>query len=332
MKLSQEAKIGLLALVTMTMLYFGFNYLKGSDIFSRTNKFYVIYDNIDGLTTSNSVLLNGLAVGRVERIEILQDRGNQLLVMLDVKKDIIVPVGTKAILADAGVLGGKQIRLELGTGQPLEKGDTLVSAKEKGLTAQAQEKLPPVLNKVDSLMASLNRVVGSFDQTATVLNRTLASTELATGTLNQTLAENRQNLNALMGNLNRLSANLVETERQLKPILAKANTFTDSLNALQLRQTLNNANRTVGTLQTMLADINRGQGTLGKLKSDEKLYANVTATTASLDRLLTDLRENPRRYVHFSLFGRKEKANGKTEAISPLPTVTPAADTVKPVQ
>ncbi len=122
-----------------------------------------------------------------------------------------------------------------------------------------------------------------------------------------TVAENRVALRTTLGNVNRLSASLIETERQLKPILAKADTFADSLQGLQLKQTLGSVNRTVANLQGILAAVNRGQGSLGKLTTNDSLYRNVNATTASLERLLTDLRENPKRYVHFSLFGKKTK-------------------------
>jgi len=308
MKISKQAQIGILAVVTLAMLFFGFNYLKGSDIFSKANRYYVIYDNVDGLTASNPVTLNGLNVGRVERIDILQNRGNQLLVAVDVDKKIAIGRGTKALLADAGVLGGKVIILQVEQrGAQLKSGDTLITGKVAGIAALIREKTLPVLNNVDSLTLNLNRIVKQFDRTGLVLNRTLENVEATTGTLQLTIGENRQSLRGLLANLNNLSASLAQTEREIKPLLTKANTFADSLNALHLSQTLSSVNRSITTLQQMLADINSGKGTLGKLKGDEALYRNVNSTTASLDKLLTDLRENPKRYVHFSLFGRKEK-------------------------
>lgn len=330
MNLSKEAKVGLLAIVALTMLYFGFNFLKGSDIFSSSKKYVILYDNIDGLTVSNPVLLNGLSVGRVERIDIIQEKNNQLLVTVDVDKKIRVGRGSKAVLADGGLLGGKVIILQIQQrGPELTKGDTLIGLKEAGITALIREKTLPVLNNVDSLTHNLNTIVRQFDQTGVVLNRTLKSAEVATGTLELAVSENRANLREVLGNVSRLSASLIQTEKELKPILGKANTFADSLNALQLRQTLDNANRTVATLQRMLADINSGQGTLGKLKSDEALYRSINSTTQSLDLLLTDLRENPKRYVHFSLFGRKEKK--KDQPATPAAT-TPAASSTAAVK
>jgi phospholipid/cholesterol/gamma-HCH transport system substrate-binding protein len=329
MKVSQEVKVGLLAVVSLMMFYFGFRFLKGSDFFSSTNKYQVVYDNIDGLTASNPVRINGLSVGRVKSIEILQDQNNKLLVTLDLNKDIRVTQGTKAYLADDGLLGGKMIQLTINPGKPLlEEGGMLVSAKETGLSALIREKTLPVLNNVDSLTYQLNRVVGQFDQTGVMLKQTLQSANNGVKTLDLTIAENRAGLKATLANVSHLSSSLVETEKQLKPILAKADTFADSLQGLQLKQTLLTVNKTVDNLQRILADVNNGRGSLGKLTSDEALYRNVNATTASLEKLLTDLRENPKRYVHFSLFGRKDKPVATPAASTTLTAVIPA-DSVK---
>jgi phospholipid/cholesterol/gamma-HCH transport system substrate-binding protein len=324
MKISQEVKVGLLAVITLLMLYFGFNFLKGTDFFSSSRKYKVIYNTIDGLTTSNPVRINGLAVGKVDRIDILQDQGNKLLVTLDIDKEIRITRGSRAVLADDGLLGGKAIRLGINTkGEELENGGTLVAAKESALSALIREKTLPVLNNVDSLTYQLNKVVAQFDQTGVTLNQTLRAANAGLQTLDLTIAENRAGLRTTLANVNKLSASLIETERQLKPILAKADTFADSLQGLQLKQTLGSVNKTVDNLQKLLASINNGQGSLGKLASDDKLYSNVNATTASLERLLTDLRENPKRYVHFSLFGRKDKSE-------PVPA-KPASATVTTV-
>lgn len=327
MKISQEVKVGLLAVISLMMLYFGFEFLKGSDFFSSTSKYQVVYDNIDGLTASNPVRINGLTVGQVKRIEILQDQQNKLLVTLELKNNIRVTQGSRAVLADDGLLGGKLIRLGINYGKPkLEDGGMLVAAKESGLSALIKEKTLPVLNNVDSLTYQLNRVVAQFDQTGVVLNRTLQSANAAVGTLGLTISENRAGLQATLANINRLSASLVETEKQLKPILAKADTFADSLQGLQLKQTLLSVNKTIGNLQSILSTISQGKGSLGKLTSDEALYSNVNKTTASLEKLLTDLRENPKRYVHFSLFGKKDKP-ATTTTVETLPNSTSSMTT-----
>ncbi|MCX6214079.1 MlaD family protein [Spirosoma sp.] len=331
MKVSKEVRVGLLAVISLMMLYFGFRFLKGSDFFSSTHKYQVIYSNIDGLVASNPVSINGLTVGQVKNIEILQDQKNKLLVTLEVKKGIVVTQGTRAVLADDGLLGGKLIRLGINYGKPeLADGGMLIAANESGLSALIREKTLPVLNNVDSLTYQLNRVVAQFDQTGIVLNQTLRSANAAVGTLGLTISENRAGLQATLANVNKLSSSLIETEKQLKPILAKADTFADSLQGLQLKQTLGSVNKTVDNLQKILGAINKGEGSLGKLASDEALYRNVNATTASLEKLLTDLRENPKRYVHFSIFGRKEKPAATTET-TPVSTtgVTSRVDSTR---
>lgn len=326
MKISQEVKVGLFAIIALLMFYFGFRFLKGSDFFSSTHKYQVVYDNIDGLTASNPIRINGLVVGRVKGIEILQNQNNKLLVTLELNKDIRVTQGAKAFLADDGLLGGKMIQLAIDPRKPLlDDGGMLVAAKESGLSALIREKTLPVLNNVDSLTYQLNRVIAQFDQTGVILNKTLGSANATVNTLGLTVSENRAALHTTLANVNRLSSSLIETEKQLKPILTKADTFADSLQGLQLKQTLVSVNKTIGSLQTILANINKGQGSLGKLTSDEALYSNVNKTTASLEKLLTDLRENPKRYVHFSLFGRKDKAAPASTSSPETTTVTTSA-------
>ena len=294
MKISKEIKVGLFAILAIAMLYFGFQFLKGSDFFSSTHRYQVIYDNIDGLSASNPVRINGLSIGRVKSIEILQDQGNKLLVTLDLNKDIRVTQGSQAILSDAGLLGGKEIQLNIQAGKPLlEEGGMLVATKETGLTSLIREKTLPVLNNVDSLTYQLNRVVAQFDQTGVVLKQTLQSADAGMKTLEMTVSENRAGLRATLANVNHLATSLTETEQRLNPILTKMDTFADSLQGLQLKQTLLTVNKTIGSLQRLLADINNGQGSLGKLTSDEALYRNVNATTMTLERLLRDLRGKP---------------------------------------
>ncbi len=324
MKLSQEAKVGLLALVALTMLFFGFNYLKGTNIFRKNKQFTVTYPNVDGLTTSNPVLLNGLTVGRVARIDLLPSKGNQLVVTLDLNKDVVVRRGSLARLADGALLGGKIIRLEINpVGAVMDEGE-LVAATEQGISALIKEKTLPVLNNVDSLTHRLNIVVASFDQTAGILNQTLRGAGLATGTLNVALQENRAGLKLALANVNQLSNSLAKTTQELSPILAKTSTFADSLNALQLRQTLSSANKSIDNLQKLLGNIEKGQGSLGKLTTDDSLYINVSRTAGGLEKLLTDFRQNPKKYINvsFSVFGKKDKPVVAKPGSVTLTTVT----------
>jgi phospholipid/cholesterol/gamma-HCH transport system substrate-binding protein len=319
MKFSKEVKVGTMALFAIVMLYLGFHVLKGSDVFSRTYKYYVVYDNIDGLTASNPVLLNGLNVGRVQGITLLPDRQNKLLVTLDIQKGVAIPQGTSAVLADGGLLGGKLIRLTMGTSSTyLGDEDTLSASKEAGISALLQEKALPLVTRADSLVKNLDLVASGFKETGLILNQVLRNYDQAGTSIQGLVGDNRKNLLAITTNMNKLSASLVETEKGLKPLLAKTGTLADSLNALKLGETVQSANLLLAELRQLMASVEAGNGTAGKLIKDETLYNNLNKTMVSLNKLMTNFREEPKRYVHLSVFGKKDK--GPKE--SPLDTVT----------
>ena len=303
-----------MAIFAIVLLYFGFHILKGSDVFSRTYKYYVIYDNIDGLTASNPVLLNGMNVGRVQAIKLLQDRQNKLLVTIDIQKGIVLPEGTLATLADGGLLGGKVIHITMGTSTTfLTENDTLIGSKEAGISALLQEKALPLVTHADSLVRNLDVVAAGFKETGLILNQVLRNYNQAGNSVQDLLGENRKNLLAITTNLNALSASLVETEKELKPLLAKTGTLADSLNALRLGETVQSANQTIGELRKLLAGVQAGKGTAGKLVNDATLYDNLNRTMISLNKLMTNFREHPKRYVHISVFGKKE--TGPAESV-----------------
>lgn len=308
-----------MAVMAMVLLYFGFHILKGSDVFSRTYKYYVIYDNIDGLTASNPVLLNGLNVGRVQEIKLLQNQQNRLLVSLDIQKGIVLPKGTAALLADGGLLGGKVIHLAMGTSSVnLQDNDTLLGKKESGISAVLQEKALPLVTHADSLIQNLAAVADGFKETGKILNQMLKNYDQTGNAVQGLVTENRKNLLVMTSNLNKLSESLVQTEKELKPILAKTGSFADSLQALRLGTTVQSANQTISELRHILAEVESGKGTAGKLIKDETLYNNLNSTIVSLNKLMTNFREYPKRYVHLSVFGKKDK--GPSE--SPLDTTT----------
>lgn len=303
----------------MVLLYFGFHILKGSDVFSRTYKYYVVYDNIDGLTASNPVLLNGLNVGRVQEIKLLQNQQNHLLVSLDIQKGIVLPKGTAALLADGGLLGGKVIHLSMGTSSVnLQDNDTLLGKKESGISAVLQEKALPLVTHADSLIKNLAAVADGFKETGKILNQMLKNYDQTGNAVQGLVTENRKNLLVMTSNLNKLSESLVETEKELKPILAKTGSFADSLQALRLGATVQSANQTILELRHIIAEVESGKGTAGKLIKDETLYNNLNSTIVSLNKLMTNFREYPKRYVQLSIFGKKDK--GPSE--SPLDTTT----------
>lgn len=330
MKISRELKVGLLSVVTIGMLYFGFNFLKGSDLFSPNKSYYVVYDNIDGLTSSNPVMLNGMSVGQVRRIRIEQQKDNRLLVTLDIRKDLVLRQGTKAVLADGGLLGGKLIRLEVNpVGNTLADGDTLMSGREAGIQALLQERTLPVITHADSLVRNLTMVTKGFQETGAILNQVLRNYDQTGLALRSTLQQNQKSLAELTANLSILSGSLIETEKKIGPLLTKTGTFADSLNALRLGETVNRANQLVAQMEQLVASVKSGQGTASKLINDDKLYNNLNYAVISMNQLLANLRENPKRYVNVSIFGKKDRGPTESPVDTTLEFKKPAVDSVK---
>jgi phospholipid/cholesterol/gamma-HCH transport system substrate-binding protein len=308
MKISKEVKVGILAVAAIVTLYFGFNFLKGTDTFSKNYDYVTIFDNVGSLQPSNPVKLNGVNVGRIKSTQILPDQSNSVLVVLEVNKAIPLYEGTKVILTSE-LLGGSALLLNIPANitKKLNEGDTVIAVKEIGIQSLIQGKALPVLRNADSLIVSLNKVINQFDQTGYALNRLLTTTDHTAKGIDATVQENRVIMKATFANLSTLSASLIETEKGIQPILGNLKTTTDSLKALQLGKTLQQANATIATLQRSLAKLETGQGTAGKLLKDEDLYINLNRTVVSLNKLMTNFREQPKRYVQFSVFGKKDK-------------------------
>jgi phospholipid/cholesterol/gamma-HCH transport system substrate-binding protein len=313
-KISKEVKVGLLALISGVILYLGFNFLKGSDFFSPNNSYYVVYDNIGGLTESNTVMLNGFAVGRVKKIELLQNQGNKLRVTLDINKNVVLTDSTAAVLASSSVLGGKAISLKVGPGnRVLQDEDTLMASTEKNLSEMINEKITPITENVDTALVNLNVLIRKFQAMSGNIDATLVNLRATSSTLNSTLAQNQRAIKGIATNLNTLSASMNDPQTGVRPLLGKFNSFADTLSQMQLAQTVERTNRSIASLNQMLTQINQGQGSLGKLTKNDSLYNNLNQFAADLDALVVDLKANPKRYVSISVFGRKDKDKDKKD-------------------
>ncbi len=310
MNFKREAKVGLLGLIGIVILYFGFSYLKGSDLFSTTQTYKVYYKDVLGLEVSNPITYSGVVVGRVLGMKPDYEK-DRVEVTLAIKKEVKLTNNTSVMLADDGLIGGKLLKLKIQPGEKAKGGQEFKGEIESGLMQMMQSKLDPTLKNVDSLTVTLTKVVGEFAQTGQALKVLLASATASTAGVNGIIANNSKNLSAITGNAAVLTQNLntltKSLDAQLKPILEKTGSFTDSLSQVKLGSTVNSLNATIKDLQGVVNGINEGKGTLGKLAGNDSLYVNLDKTAASLNMLLSDMKSNPRRYVHFSLFGGKDK-------------------------
>ena len=306
---SNELKVGFLALLAFLILYFGFNFLKGNDVFSSSRIYYVEYENVDGLMVSNQVMVNGIEVGKVKKVEIQPTKANKILVTLRFSQDIVIPDKTVAVLSDGALLGGKIIRLRLEGKGNLAEESFLKGETEVGVTALLKERAIPVIANADSLLVSFRQISNKFDHTGTYLN-TLLKTSNETvsninGSVNGIVADNKANIAQISSNMKTLSTDLIETEKQLRPLLTKFNTVADSLNALKIGKTLKEVDATVISLKKIVQGLERGEGTAGKLMKNDSLYLGLNKTIVDLDKLLLDFRLQPKRYIGISVFGKK---------------------------
>jgi len=312
-KVSKEFKVGLLAVISITILYMGFNFLKGIDFFSPNNTYYALYDNIDGLNVSNPVLINGFSVGRVSEIEILQKHGNRLLVSLDIVNDQSVGSGTWAIIK-SDLLGTRAVHLDsVDLGPALKEGDTLKAKLHKGITDQLTSTAMPLIDKLEVTLLNLNTILANLANNEDNINQVIVNFKNTSANL----ANGTSRLGAMSAKLDQLLAELNDPESGIAALVAKMNQVADSVNNLELDALMTSTKRAVDEFGETIRLINEGEGSLNLLLKDDELYNNMTKTMEDLDQLFIDMREHPKRYVHFSVFGKKDKGSVETPVEAP---------------
>ena len=293
-----------LAVISGVILYFGVRFLKGTEVFSSNNTFYVVYENVDGLTASNPVLINGLPVGYVDVIRLQQKKGNQILVVLKIEENIILGDSTSAILSTSDLLGSKAIVLDVkNINAPLEEGDTLIAAKDVGIAELVQAKTLPIVDQLDTTITRINFLLAAFVEDTSRVSNTLENVEQTTFQVESMVSENRRDLNTVISNFRKLSETLADSEQGIEPLMAKLNDVANKLNEIELQSTVMKIDSTMANLQTITQKIEQQEGTMGKLVNNDSLYVNLNQTVSDLDSLLVDLKANPKRYVRFSIFG-----------------------------
>ena len=292
-------------MLVIAMFYLGFNYLKGIDFFTRSNKYYVLYEDVGGLTTSNPVTISGFSVGKVSDINLLQSSGNIVLVEIDVGNNIILGDSTVAFL-DAGLLGGVSIVLDVGElSRPIEPGDTLLASVTPGLTELFRESTEPLTNSLPLLIANLNDFLIDIEGSGESLKLALASFTATSNTLNATLKDNQDSIKQLISGFNGLTTKLGTSVEEVQPLLAKLNVMADSLNNLELSNTLNNLDKLLVETTSTVEALNSSEGTIGRLMTDDSLYNSLNQAMADLDTLLVHMNENPKHF--FAPLGKSQK-------------------------
>jgi phospholipid/cholesterol/gamma-HCH transport system substrate-binding protein len=297
--ISREVKIGIIVIIAIGMLYFGLNYLKGINIFKPDTYFYAKYDRVDGIVKTTHVYVNGFQVGHVSDIIFDYTKEAPIVLEITVDKKLVIPVGTVAEVYDTGLMGDKAIQLKLGKSSDVHTtGDTLATSISNGLIAGIVEQIVPPIKDL----------IPTIDSTITVLQNTLSSPEIKNIIVNA---------DATMANLKKTSESL---EKDVPAIMSNVNNVCNDLSnvttafkKVDWEKTLGSVESTLVNLKATTDKFNSTDNSLGALLNDKALYAGLDSTVNSANALLIDLKANPKRYVHFSVFGSKEKKEDKKE-------------------
>ncbi|GAB3905585.1 MlaD family protein [Mucilaginibacter boryungensis] len=313
MKISNETKIGALTAVSIAILIIGYSYLRGSDVFSRSNKFYAIYKSVEGLTVSKPVLVNGFQIGRVSHMK-LQPNGSTI-VEFKIEPDYNIPTNTLARLESTDLLGGKAIVFELGNSKEYAENKDTLRADIQGSLAESlqpiQRKAELLIGKVDSSLAAINKILNpefqkNVDRSFASIANSLQTLEGTTKKIDALVGSQTSHINGILTNAEVASNGLKTTVSNMNDLTGNFKKVSADMANSNIKQTLDNVNKSMADLQAVMAKANSTNGSLGLLMNDTKLYDNLNNSAKSLDNLLIDLKAHPKRYVSFSVFGGKK--------------------------
>ncbi len=319
--------IGLVLVFTIITFFLGFNFLKGEDLFSSKIKLYATYENIDGLEKSDLVTIKGFKIGNVTEIYFSDVRASKLIVEFEVDRSYEIPRNTIAQINTTDLMGDRSLNLILGEGEMAKEGDTLRSALTEGLKEQVSQQVLPLKIKAESLIGSMDSLVVSFQ---TILNsesqgnlissiqnikKTLSNLERASGGLDHLITAEKSKISDILTNLAELSHLLKNNSSNMDNILTNFSSLSDSLAQTDLKATLNQAQQATEDLAQMLDKVNKGEGTIGSLLNDDELYTHFAQAAENLERLVADLKQNPKRYVRFSVLNTGRNVYYDSEAL-----------------
>jgi phospholipid/cholesterol/gamma-HCH transport system substrate-binding protein len=297
LKISKELKAGIIVLGGVLLVILGLSYLKANPLFKQNRVFYAVYENVEGLAVSTNVTINGFAVGKVSSIEFLDDSA-KLLVTFMVDSDFEFSKTSKVEIYEPGLIGGKALAiLPAFDGAPMAvDADTLATSRKAGLSELVNQRLEPLQQKLEGMLESADTLLVNINslldnKTKNDLKNSLLKFNQTISSFNGILADNREKLGNTIDNFDKSAASLA--------------VMSEDLSKAELSKTMAELKTTIAGFNSVIAKIDKGEGSIGKLLNDEKLYENLTGASKQMEALLEDMKLNPKRYVHFSLFGKK---------------------------
>ncbi len=324
MKITKEFKVGLVMVIAIALFVYGFNFLKGSNFFNKQTRLYALYERVDGLIEANPLLLNGFKIGQVQDIKLVSDGSGsnnyRVLVTFLLNEEVNIPKGSLAKVISSDILGSKAVQIELSDQKEMiVSGDTLMASSEDDLKTTVDKRIAPLQKKAESLISSIDSVMQVVQQ---VLNKNvrenliqsfesiknaIISLEHTTIKVDTLISQEQYTIANIVTKVNSIITNIEKNNEKINLVIQNFHNISDSLARANIKQTIDNTNMALTQANLILNQINNGQGTLGKLVKNDSLYNNLNKSAAALDKLLVDLEMNPKRYVHFSVFGRSGK-------------------------
>ncbi len=319
----KEIKIALIFILGFVLVYWGINYLKGKNVFSSQDIYYAKYNNVAGLEEANPVMLNGYKIGQISTIDFLED--GILQVGLLITEDVSIPKNSIARIESSDLLGSKAVVIHFGDAKEMMKsGDYLVGDIERDLKEEVSMQILPLKNKAEDLISSFDSVLiilqsifnedvrENLARSFQSIENTVKSIERTSYNLDTLMSSQRYRLANIFANVESITSNLKENNEKLNNILSNMSSVSDSLAAAPIKTIINNANASLEKFDMVMTKIKNGEGSIGMLINNDLLYNNLNKSAKDLDLLIEDLRLNPQRYMHFSIFGRNAKRNAYT--------------------
>lgn len=313
MKLKTEVKVGIIGVFVIIIFIWGYQFMKGRNLVKHTSSYIVVYDNINGLKVSDPVLVNGFRVGIVDYIRFTPDKSGKLLVKFSIEEDIPFAINSIADIYSVDIMGSQAIRLLFGDSDKLaQSGDTLTGTVGGSITDLINEQILPIKTKAEKLFESLDTLLMALNDILNPefrnnVNELTANLKSSSHTLDTLLNNKNGKFNSILGNMDELTMKLNKSMAELSNILANFSSVSDSLANANITSLVNNLDQSLFQTQIMLKNMNEGVGTMGQLMTNDSLYIYLEKLTRDLDLLMIDMKENPGKYIQFSVFGGKKK-------------------------
>ena len=331
MKISKYTRLGVLIVISLTILIWGLSYLKGNDIFKQNNYYHVVYDRIDGLVESNKVTLNGFQIGQVQSIQFTPDHSGKLLVTLMIDADFRIPVNSVAQIVTSDLMGTRSIKMILSNETTnYSSNDTIPGAVESDLKEQVSMQVLPIKNKAEQLLGTIDSAITiltvifnedarrNLSESFANINRTIENLEATTSDLQTIVSAEKGSVEHIIGNIDDITTSFKENTDNLDRMMQNLSSFSDTLSQLSISPVLTNISKASNQILTILEKLNSNESTAGLLLNDDELYNQITTLSSNLSSLINDIQTNPKRYLHFSALdlGKEVYINARGDANS----------------